>query len=528
MVNAVPFAKSALKPSAEILVVGYGNSVLEKRCLEAVRKYTDLTRHQLTYVDNWERDKVLGALWNELIAKSRHPYVVLLNSDTEVREGWLEPLVETALATGADAVGPMTDKCGTAFQVGRKSEDEPREVATLSGFCLLLKRLAWEAHGGFREDFPFYGQESNLLERLPRKFLCRNSFVHHEGGGSVKRSPYRSFADEKRYGAETFRHNRDFDWSLRLLVLGSGENNSQFPLWKGVNQAFREFRRERMECFHAKMDDPDDLEKAREFRPDVTIVANTSRQRVLGVKPTLRQLPGVKALWHNDLRPADHVRDYAGMFDALFICWTDFPGFPEYETRAWEEVTKTPVHYMPQGCPIVTELEPYRYGVKLLFIGATDKSVYHEGRTELVEALDARVLNYPSRRDRAKVEAATPQLYRQAQFVLSTSPKASYYTSIRLDNILAYGGLALLEDFPGRGRLVEHAKHVLAFGRAQEAGELMAKYHGKPAEGIRKAGWRLSQARHTVASRLMNMVSILGGKKEFWGFLTLGMCAISA
>ena len=149
--------------SAEIIVITYGQPKLEQRCLDSVKKHTNLKRHTLTVFDNWELDWNLGALWNQLITASTNRYICLLNSDTEVEEGWLDKLLETAEELQADAVGPVTNKCGVGFQMQPKSQFKTdKQVETLSGFCLLLRKAAWERVKGFCEDFPFYGGKRNF------------------------------------------------------------------------------------------------------------------------------------------------------------------------------------------------------------------------------------------------------------------------------------------------------------------------------------------------------------------------------
>ena len=167
--------------TAEIVVVCYGQDELEKACIVSVKKHTDLRKHSLTVVDDYAQDSDLGSLWNKVMSETKKEFVCFLNSDTTVEKDWLEKLI----ASGADAVGPMTNHCGVNFQVGGPTKVHSEErVSQISGFCFLLRRNSWKQAGGFREDFPLYGADSNLMNRIEHKVIRRDVFIRHVGHGS--------------------------------------------------------------------------------------------------------------------------------------------------------------------------------------------------------------------------------------------------------------------------------------------------------------------------------------------------------
>ncbi len=509
-------------------MIRYGQPELEREALEAVRKYTDLSRHRLVVVDNYRLDMNLGALWNRLISSVKTPYVCLLNTDTRVSEGWLDRLIEGAEKSGADAVGPVTNCCGNRIQVG---EVQPhgmcRTVGMLSGFCLVLRRDVWANAGGFREDFGFYGQESNLMERVGRKVIHPGVFVYHKGRGSFPRD--REWDEEKQYSTEVYQRNSRFDWSQRLLVLGAGPGNP-FPLWKGIDQAVTEFRRQGMEVEHRSFDgDPSQLRKdCQQFRPDVALIVCTNPTRLRGLLPIVRQAVEKRpvGLWFNDLRPS-YKESMKGLVDRLFMCWS--ASTPEYKLEDWSAAFGCPVEYMPQGSVLNPYLKPVAYNgnsarVPIFIGGLYPGSTLWGYRTKLIEGIGARVVNDYTRPGRIKIEGQTEELYRSHHFCLSTSPAAPGYQSIRLYNILAYGGLALVDDFVGRDRLFTHGKHLLAFDHRdpESAKKVISEYEKQDAarERIRKAGWRLQQAKHNVGFRLLNMAhNLVSEERTFWGVL---------
>ncbi len=494
----------------EIIIVTYGQPKLETRCEESVKKFTDLNRHKLTVVNNFVRDKNLGALWNELIEVSTEEFVCLLNSDTVVEANWLEKLTKCMQEKDAEAVGPVTDHCGYGYQM-RPRGDFCKEVEQLSGFCLLLRRAAWLRAGGFREDAPFYGQESNLLRRLRRKVLCGSVFVHHEAGASVKASGRKE--EEHALSRYWWPRNTKFNWKNRLAILGSP--GSPFPLWHGINQAVVEFRREGMTAKHFDQVavTQDEL---REFDPTAIITVSQRWDKLLKTAQLLQPFKVPRACWFNDLRGGGQAHMLRG-FDRAFLCFRDSPKFPWSE---WERFSGAKISYMPQGSVISTELKPLNIERDLVFIGGKQNPHFHAERKHAIYQLQAYVVNETVRERRIEVEKRSQSLYRQSKFVLSMSPIVPGYTSIRLYNIMAYGGLALTAKFPGLEKMFTHEKHLLAWKNLEEAQHLMDAWKKRDAEceKIRRRAWRFQQAKHTVGSRLMNMVANLTTSDQtFWG-----------
>jgi len=505
---------------AEVIVVAYNQAQLEERCLASVRRLTDLHHHKLKTIDNFQADKNLGALWNDLIASSECEYVCLLNSDAEPRtEGWLDKLVETADQTGADAVGPMTNKCGIAYQVGPASPNpQLYPCKTLSGFCLLLRKSAWERVKGFREDFSFYGQESNMLDRLDKMFVRKDVYVNHSAGASIKAFPERQ-AQDKALGMEQYKRNRSFDFSKKVLVLGAGPKNP-FPLWRGIDQAVVELGREGMEVRNQLIDGMGEeaMREILEWEPDVVILVNTNHERILGWKKPLLDLKCPKCLWWNDLRSGYRKSVFKGMFDHVFLCYQDSP--PPYEWKEWEKSTGAKIHYMPQGSVINNSLYMTNPMWNSLFIGNVQNlNGYHDDRWTFLEKFQPQVINATGREDRAIIESQSRRLYRQARFCWVLSPPVTGYNSLRLYNVLAYGGLAVVKKFPNLEKLFT-AEHLIPFDEHEAEAILHEAAARTDLEKVRRAGWRRQQVKHTVLYRIQNIMSIaLGGEDSFWGWL---------
>jgi len=142
---------------------------------------------------------------------ARGDFILLLNNDTEVCEGWLQPMVKLfsthpdAGLVGAKLVYPdgslqeaggILWSDGSAWNYGRN--DDPtrpeynyvRETDYCSGACILLPKALFTELGGFDRRFaPAYCEDSDLafqVRQAGRRVLYQPAarVIHHEGKSS--------------------------------------------------------------------------------------------------------------------------------------------------------------------------------------------------------------------------------------------------------------------------------------------------------------------------------------------------------
>ncbi|MDX1651138.1 MAG: glycosyltransferase family 2 protein [Brumimicrobium sp.] len=152
------------------------------------------------------------------VIQGEFDYYVLINSDVEVTENWLDPLLifmrERKGAAGvqpkvrafhnkdyfehAGASGGFIDKNYYPFCRGRIFDhlerdegqyDQAKEIFWTTGACMLIKANVFHELNGFDEDFFAHMEEIDLCWRAKKKnhsfYVEPKSLVYHVGGGTL-------------------------------------------------------------------------------------------------------------------------------------------------------------------------------------------------------------------------------------------------------------------------------------------------------------------------------------------------------
>mgnify|MGYP003294748586 CR=1 FL=1 len=216
--------------------------------------------------------------YNRAIAQVDSEYVVLLNSDVEVTEGWLEPLIQamdedkTIAAVQpkilswlskengdkpvrfeyAGAAGGLMHWLGYPYCRGRvfskieKDEgqyDEPTDIFWASGACLCVRTNIYKELGGLDKNFFAHQEEIDLCWRIHRKgYRVRcipSSVVYHLGGGALNYEHprktflnfrnnllmlYKNLPTRRLIPVMVIRFFLDYAAALKFLVTGKPKN----------------------------------------------------------------------------------------------------------------------------------------------------------------------------------------------------------------------------------------------------------------------------------------------------------------
>ena len=165
--------------------------------------------------------------YNKALKAIDAEYCVLLNSDIEVTDGWLAPMIrlmdkekdvaacQPKILSYADktrfeyagASGGFIDRYGYPFCRGRIMEhtetdqqqyDDATEIFWATGACLVVRRSVFETLGGLDEDFFAHMEEIDFCWRAKNAGyqikVQPQSVVYHVGGGTLpKNSPHKTY-----------------------------------------------------------------------------------------------------------------------------------------------------------------------------------------------------------------------------------------------------------------------------------------------------------------------------------------------
>ena len=165
--------------------------------------------------------------FDALYETDKPEYFVLINSDIEVTDNWLQPLVdwmdnhpecgacapklhsfqERGKFEYAGAAGGYIDRFGYPFCRGRVLKrletdngqyDSPADVMWATGACLLVRSSVYKALGGLDDRFFAHMEEIDVCWRMQldgwKVTVVPESLVYHVGGGTLPASsPFKLF-----------------------------------------------------------------------------------------------------------------------------------------------------------------------------------------------------------------------------------------------------------------------------------------------------------------------------------------------
>ncbi len=168
-----------------------------------------------------EVNKGFAKGYNDTLKQVDAEYYVILNSDIEITENWISPIIEKMDANPeigacqpkilayhdkesfeyAGGAGGFIDKYGYPFCRGRIFQvlekdlgqyDQEAEIFWATGACLFVRSQLFHQVGGFDEDFFAHMEEIDFCWRL-KKFGFKIMYlpyskVYHVGGGTLPKS----------------------------------------------------------------------------------------------------------------------------------------------------------------------------------------------------------------------------------------------------------------------------------------------------------------------------------------------------
>ena len=197
--------------------------------------------------------------YNKAFDQIDSEYFLLINSDIEVTDGWLEPLVqwmdnhpecgacapklhswqEREKFEYAGAAGGYIDMFGYPFCRGRVMKrletdhgqyDSPADVFWATGACLMVRSSLYRKLGGLDDRFFAHMEEIDLCWRIQlegyRITIVPQSVVYHVGGGTLPASsPFKLFLNY-RNNLMMLENNLGKTFALQLLKNGTDQTKA--------------------------------------------------------------------------------------------------------------------------------------------------------------------------------------------------------------------------------------------------------------------------------------------------------------
>ncbi len=236
------FLPSVIQHSAGAEIYVADNGSTDDSVLFVQQKYPNVK------VLTSQQNKGFAGGYNEALKQVKADYFVLLNSDVEVTENWIQPVInllesdktiaacqpkirmysDKKMFEYAGAAGGFIDKYGYPFCRGRIFEtleedkgqyNDSCEIFWATGACMFVRSDAFFAAGGFDDEFFAHMEEIDLCWRMKnlgyKIMYCVNSTIYHVGGATLQKSnPLKTYLN--------FRN------SLMMLI----KNTSGFSLFK--------------------------------------------------------------------------------------------------------------------------------------------------------------------------------------------------------------------------------------------------------------------------------------------------------
>lgn len=190
--------------------------------------------------------------YNESLKQVKADYYVLLNSDVEVTEGWLSPMIRLLdsdpdiaavqpkilayhnkkVFEYAGAGGGYIDAFGYPFCRGRIFDhieedhgqyNDSREIFWATGACMVIRSSVYHEFGGLDEDFFAHMEEIDLCWKIHRTgkkiYYSGSTCVYHVGAGTLGYdSPRKTFLNFRNNLSLIFKHLSTAELVIKLPI----------------------------------------------------------------------------------------------------------------------------------------------------------------------------------------------------------------------------------------------------------------------------------------------------------------------
>jgi GT2 family glycosyltransferase/glycosyltransferase involved in cell wall biosynthesis len=251
-----------------IIVLCYNNlEEATKPCIESLIANTEYDSYELIVVDNASTDgtveylkeiqarigdgiklhfnstnKGYAAGNNDGIKLAKGDYIVLLNNDTLVSDGWLKKLVMLFYSQDSiGLIGPVTNSAGNEQRIDFEGLDENNyeDISSsylskqkdswfltekLGFFCVAIRREVIEGIGYLDENFGVgMFEDDDFCERVKnhgyKLAIVEDCFIYHKGSISFKKLDSNNYQDLFEKNKKYFREKHGVEWTFTDIAL---------------------------------------------------------------------------------------------------------------------------------------------------------------------------------------------------------------------------------------------------------------------------------------------------------------------
>lgn len=224
------------KPMISIIIISYNNWTYTELCLKSIVENSNYPNYEIIIVDNASNNKTKQNLIafsnkfdnirihdnpknfgfaeaNNIGARlARGDYLVFLNNDTIVSEGWLEQLLQHIQSiTNAGMVGPVTNAIGNEAKITvdyeepnidtvnrfaksrfEKYKGQYFKIENLALFCCIISKQLFEEVDGLDERYKIgMFEDDDLAMKIKQQglnlYCAEDVFIHHFHGASFNK-----------------------------------------------------------------------------------------------------------------------------------------------------------------------------------------------------------------------------------------------------------------------------------------------------------------------------------------------------
>ncbi len=262
-------------PPVSILILAYNNLALTQLCLRSIYCNTTYSNFEVIVVDNGSTDGTPDWLMkyakvhpnlklilnnenrgfaggnNQAAREANGEYLIFLNNDTVVTQGWVERLLEhIQYVPEVGLVGPVTNAIANearipvdytspeemevfADELARRMKGRSFDIRMLAFYCVMARKTQYESLGGLDERYSVgMFEDDDIAVRYHQEGLrvvcVEHAFIHHfhrSSFGKLEEDMHRKIFEENRRKYEEKWGHEWKPYQIRQLI---SENRPRF------------------------------------------------------------------------------------------------------------------------------------------------------------------------------------------------------------------------------------------------------------------------------------------------------------